>query len=232
MNKKCKIYTSYFVNIVLKLTKKLNSCKIKYIQRMEVEVMKKYVRIAVYFILFAVLIGAFIYLGEKDFKEEKDLTDAQRFAYEYNIDHNNMFKYSYGSEIVDVIKNKTGIIFLGFANNDWSKYYVKYLYDVLKLNNIKNVYYYDLQRDRGTSTKYYRELERLLSDYLYKQDTGETRIYTPALIFVKDGKIIHFDDETSINRNNIKAEDYWTVDKIGAFKGKIDAYLKEVNYNE
>ncbi len=68
MNKKCKIYTSYFVNIVLKLTKKLNSCKIKYIQRMEVEVMKKYVRFAVYLVLFAVLIGAFIYLGEKDFK--------------------------------------------------------------------------------------------------------------------------------------------------------------------
>ena len=209
----------------------LISCKIK-VYRMEVEFMKKYLRMIIYSVLFAILIGAFIYLGEKDFKEEKNLTDAQRFAYEYNISQNNNFKYSYGSEIVDVIKNKTGIIYLGFSSNDYSKYYVKYLYDVLKVNNVNTVYYYDIQKDRMGSSKYYRELERLLSNYVYKQDNGETRIFTPALIFVKDGQIIHFDDETSINRNNTKAEDYWTSERINEFKSKISSYLNEVNYNE
>ena len=193
--------------------------------------MKKYLRMIIYFILFAVLIGGFIYLGEKDFKEDKNQSDAQRFALEYNIDNDNMFKYSYGSEVVDVIKNKTGVIYLGFSSNEWSRYYVKYLYDVLKINHIDKVYYYDIQKDRNVSSKYYRKLQRILMPYLYQLDSGEFKIFTPALILVKDGKIIHFDDETSMQRG-ILPNEYWTVDKANEFKVRIDSYLREVNYNE
>jgi hypothetical protein len=194
--------------------------------------MKKYLKMSIYIVLFALLIGAFIYIGEKDFKEEANITDGQRFANDYNIDENNMFKYSYGSEIVDVIKNKTGIIYLGFASNEWARYYIKYAYSMFKLNEIKQVYYYDIQKDRNVSSKYYRELQGLLSSYLYELDSSETKIYTPALIFVKDGKIIHYDDETSINRKDLKPSDYWTDERINDFKYKINSYLKEVNYNE
>ncbi len=193
--------------------------------------MKKYLRMIIYFVLFALLIGAFIYLGEKDFKEDKNQSDAQRFAVEYDIDNDNMFKYSYGSEVVDVIKNKTGIIYLGFSSNEWSRYYIKNVYDVFKINHIDKVYYYDIQKDRSVSSKYYRELQRLLSPYLYQLDSGEFKIFTPALILVKDGKIIHFDDETSMQRG-IKPSDYWTYDKSNEFKVRIDSYLREVNYNE
>ena len=193
--------------------------------------MKEYVRYAIYFVLFALLIGAFIYLGNKDFKEEKNLTDSERFALEYDIDKNNMFKYSYGSEIVDVIKNKTGVIYLGFSSNEWSRYYVKNLYDVLNINHINNVYYYDIQKDRAVSSKYFRELKRLLAPYLYQVDSSENNVFTPALILVKDGKIVHYDDETAIQRG-VSPSDYWTTERINEFKVRIDAYLREVNYNE
>ena len=194
--------------------------------------MKKYLRYGIYAVLFALLIGAFIYLGEKDFKEDKNMSDAQRFAIEYNIDNNNMFKYSYGSEIVDILNNKTGIIYLGFASNEWSKAYIKNVFDVFRLNNIKKVYYYDLQKDRAVASKYYRQLEKLLSDYLYKLDTSDVKVFTPALLFVKDGKIMHYDDETSIMRSKDTPSEYWTEERVNDFKGKIDSYLKEVNYNE
>ena len=193
--------------------------------------MKNYIRYGIYAILFALLIGAFIYLGEKDFKEQKDQTDAQRFALEYGIDEDNMFKYSYGSEVVDIIKNKTGVIYLGFSSNEWSRYYVTYLYEVLKINHINTVYYYDIQKDRNVSSKYYRELQRILTPYLYQLDSGEFKLFTPALILVKNGKIIHFDDETSIQRGTMPSN-YWTVDRANEFKVKIDSYLREVNYNE
>ncbi len=194
--------------------------------------MKKYLRMTIYFILFTLIIGAFIYLGEKDFKEEKNLTDSQRFALEYGIDENNMFVYSYGSEVVDVIKNKTGIIYLGFSSNEWSKKYIEYLYPVLNENNIKLVYYYDIQKDRSVSSKYYRELQRILDPYLFRLDSGETRIFTPALILVKDGNIIHFEDDTAINRTGLKPSEYWDSARISDFNYRIDTYLNEVNYNE
>ena len=194
--------------------------------------MKKYIRLFIYFILFVVLIGAFVYLGKKDFSNSNNQSDAEKFAVEYNVDKVNPFKYVYGSEAVDIIKNKTGIIYLGFSSNDWSKYYVKYLTDVLKNNNVKEAYYYDILKDRTKYTKYYRELENMLSDFLYEMDTGKIHISTPALVIVKDGQILFYDDETSVERNNITPDYYWNQNRIENFKSRIDSYIKEVGLNE
>ena len=194
--------------------------------------MKKVVRKIIYCLLFILLIGAFIYLGKKDFSDMSKQSDNVRFAQEYSINKENPFVYSYGSQIVDVIKNKSGIIYLGFSSNEWCKYYIKYLYDVLRDNDIKKVYYYDILKDRAKNTKHYLELENLLSDYLYKLDNGNIHVLTPALIFVKDGKIVYFDDETSIERNNLTPDLYWTSEKVDAFKSKINTYIKEVGIYE
>lgn len=194
--------------------------------------MKKVVRKIIYCLLFILLIGAFIYLGKKDFSDMSKQSDNVRFAQEYSINKENPFVYSYGSQIVDVIKNKSGIIYLGFSSNEWCKYYIKYLYDVLRDSDIKKVYYYDILKDRAKNTKHYLELENLLSDYLYKLDNGNIHVLTPALIFVKDGKIVYFDDETSIERNNLTPDLYWTSEKVDAFKSKINTYIKEVGIYE
>ena len=194
--------------------------------------MKKYIRFAIYFILFVVLIGAFVYLGKKDFKTDKNMSDAKKFSIEYNINENNPFEYVYSNTVLDVLKNKTGIIYMGFSSNDWSKYYVKYLSEVLIDNNIKKVYYYDLLKDRTKYTKNYQEIEEILTDYLYELDNGKIHISTPALVFVKDGKVVYYDDETAIERNNMNPQDYWTDEKILDFKFKITNYLRGVNYNE
>ena len=193
--------------------------------------MKKYLRLGIYFILFAILIATFVYLGQKDFKKD-DTSDSIKFAKEYDIDSDNPFVYTYSSEVIDIIKNSTGIIYMGFSSNDWSKAYIKYLYPILKDNNIEKVYYYDILKDRTKYSKKYQELEKLLSDYLYEMDSGSLRLSTPALVFVKNGKIMHFDDETAIERNNTVPSSYWIGDKIFDFTNKIDSYLKEVNYNE
>ena len=194
--------------------------------------MKQIIRGIIYFVLFSILIGAFIYLGEKDFKNETVLTDQERFAQEYEIDKDNVFEYIYAKSVIDILNNKTGIIFLGFSSNDWSKYYVKYLNEVIKENNVKKVYYYDLQKDRTKNNKYYRQIETKLSDYLYELDTGVVRLSTPALIIVKNGNIMYFDDETSIERNNITPDYYWNEEKVNNFKSRISSYIKEVNINE
>ena len=195
--------------------------------------MKKYVRLAIYFVLFAALIGAFIYLGKKDFDTDNNLSDAERFSLEYNnISKNNKFQYAYCSEVVDIIKNKTGVIFIGFSSNDWAKYYINYLNEVVNESDFKTIYYYNLLKDRARYTKYYRELEDLLSDYLYELDSGSVRLSTPALIFVKNGKIMFFDDETAVERKNMTADYYWNEERVQDFKNRISSYLKEVDFNE
>lgn len=193
--------------------------------------MKKVLRGMIYLILFAILIWGFIYLGEKDFSTY--ISDAELFSKEYKaVSSDNPFVYVTSSDVLDILKNKTGIILVGFQSNAWMQEYVKQLYPILRDNNIKKVYYYDVLEDRTKKTKNFREIEDLLSNYLKITDMGVEYLFTPALIFVKNGEVVNYDDETSLVSINMQPNTYWDNDTISAFRDKINIYLSEVDYNE
>src|SRR5574344_242438 len=178
--------------------------------------MKKFVRLFIYFCLFAIVIGMFVYLGKKDYgKNVVKQTDSEKFHQEYpEIPIENNFNYLNTYDTYNLIKNGTGILYLGFSSNEWSQYYVKYMYEVLEDKNLDNIYYYDLLKDRTRQSKYYNEIVDLLSSHLYRSDSSTAQIYTPCLLFIKNGKIIFYDDETAIGRNNVSPSDYWTENRI------------------
>lgn len=172
------------------------------------------------------------YLGVKN----SEFSDALKFKKEYeslngkvsygenkykdlNISKNNPIKYSNSDEIIDVINNGTGIIYLGFPECPWCRTAVPVLLDVAKDNKIDKIYYLNIKDERDSyviedgkltlalnddgkeikGTKgYFRLLDALkdnLSDYIisYEDKTyevGEKRIYAPSVIFVKDGKVL------------------------------------------
>ncbi len=193
--------------------------------------MKKVLRGMIYLILFAILIWGFIYLGKKDFST--NISDAELFSKEYKaVSSDNPFVYVTSSDVLDILKNKTGIILVGFQSNAWMQEYVKQLYPILRDNNIKKVYYYDVLEDRTKKTKNFREIEDLLSNYLKITDMGVEYLFTPALIFVKNGEVVNYDDETSLVSINMQPNTYWDNDTISAFRDKINIYLSEVDYNE
>lgn len=194
---------------------------------------KKYIRLGIYFCLFAILIGMFVYLGKKDYGSDVvKYSDNEKFSMEYSdIPVDNGFKYISSYNFSELLKSGTGIVFAGFSSNEWSQYYVKYLYDVLKDKNLTSLYYYDALKDRSRQSKYYLLVEDLLSDYLYRNDKGNISLDTPAVIFIKDGNVVHFDDETAITRNNVSPSDYWTEDRISAFEIKINSYLDGEDFN-
>ena len=193
--------------------------------------MKKVLRGMIYLILFAILIWGFIYLGKKDFST--NISDADLFSKEYKaVSSDNPFVYVTSSDVLDILKNKTGIILVGFQSNAWMQEYVKQLYPILRDNNIKKVYYYDVLEDRTKKTKNFREIEDLLSNYLKITDMGVEYLFTPALIFVKNGEVVNYDDETSLVSINMQPNTYWDNDTISAFRDKINIYLSEVDYNE
>lgn len=192
--------------------------------------MKKMTRNFIYLVLFAFLIWCFVYLGKKDFSST--ITDAERFSKEYTtIDTDNPFVYVNSNRVLNILNNETGIILVGFSSNAWMQEYVRELYPILKENNITKVYYYDIIEDRTKKTKNFRQIEDLLSKYLKITDMGAEYLFTPALIFVKDGKIINYDDETSLVSFDMRPDTYWNEDAITNFHNKINTYLSEADYN-
>ena len=55
--------------------------------------------------------------------------------------------------------------------------------------------------------------------------TDSYRLYAPTLVIVKEGKIIAFDNETSLMTSPILTSEYWTEEKINNFKTKIGGYF-------
>lgn len=159
------------------------------------------------------------------FKEEheslnnKKIDDNKSYL-SIDIDSKNVVKYSNFDEIIDVIENKTGVIYLGFPECPWCRNMIPVLLKSAKKNNIDTIYYLNIKNERSAyevidgklsykldenkkeirgSKGYLKLLETLdeyLNDYKIEKDgevyeTGEKRIYAPTVIFVRDGEIIN-----------------------------------------
>lgn len=128
------------------------------------------------------------------------------------------------SEAVNVIKNKTGVIFFGFESCPWCRNALPVLINALQNNGIQEFFYDNLLDTRDTyeldaknkpkrtkegSAGYY-ELLKVLKSYLDDYTltvksgkdkgkiikTGEKRILVPLVVFVKAGKVVGVYDDT------------------------------------
>lgn len=177
-------------------------------------------------IVFIAVIGALLIY--KYCKPPATVKVNNNFNNEYNlVDENNVFVYKSIDDILITLDKGTGIIFLGFPECSWCQNYVKYLNDVAVSKNIDIIYYYNFKSIRESNTEKYKKLVNRLDDYLFLDDTGSYRLYAPTLVIVKEGKILSFDNETSLMTNPILPKEYWTEEKINSFKEKIGNYFDE-----
>lgn len=158
-------------------------------------------------------------------------TDAEKFAKEYTlVDKNNRFVYTEIDEIIKILKEGTGIVYLGFPECKWCQQYVVYLNEVAKDRNVSKIYYYNIRKDRENNTKNYQTIVNLLQDYLPEDEEGNPRIYVPAVIFMSVGNILGFDDETAYDTKGFdNPSDYWTEDKVSDLKERLNSYLDKSN---
>lgn len=156
-------------------------------------------------------------------------TDAIRFSSEYStVKKDNVYKYSTYSNVMDTLKNKTGIIYLGFPSCALCKEITPILNEVAKEKDIKEVLYYNFKDMRDNNTTEYQELADKLSDYIKTDDEGNKRIQAPTVIFVNKGNIvavyigtINSDSEeimTDEEKNTLKQNFESLVDKIITFE--------------
>lgn len=177
-------------------------------------------------IIIMAIVGA--YLIYNHFNKDGNINNNNKnFNEEYSlVDKDNIYRYINIDEVLDTF-NKSGIIFMGFKENVWSNYYAKYLNEVAKENNIKEILYYDIKKDRQTNNIKYKKLINLLEKYLMMNDEGNLYISVPYLVIIKDSKIMYTDNETSIINGNTTPSLYWNQNNIDNFKDKINNYIVE-----
>ena len=189
---------------------------------------KLYTIIGIVVLVLACSIGFYKVFTSIENKE----TDAEKFAREYSIDNDNVFVYRTLEEINKILKNGTGIVYLGFPECPWCKAYVPYLNEVAKKAKLDKIYYFNILKDRKNNTDNYKKTVELLKDYLKYDDEGNKRIYVPAVIAVNKGKIVGFDDETSYDTKGYeKPEDYWKNEDLDGLKNRLFKMINDVSFD-
>ncbi len=154
----------------------------------------------------------------------KKETDSKKFSKEYDIEEN-VFVYRSKEEIIKILENGTGIVYLGFPECPWCKAYVKILNEVAKEEGVEKIYYYNILEDRKNNTSTYQKIVSILNENLLYDEEGNKRIYVPDVTFVLNGKIIGHDNETSVVKEDITPNDYWTEERIKTLKDKLRKYI-------
>ena len=192
--------------------------------------MSKKVRIirgTISLILGVTMIICFIVLGNKNY--DKDETSSQNLADTYsNLTKDNSFKVVTSTQVINLLKNGTGIVFLGFSSCPWCQAYAPILNSVAKDHNYANIYYYDIKEIRANNTSEYLAIVKLLKNYLSSDDGGNPRVFVPNVTFVKDGKIVANDNETSMI-NGDDTSSYWSNINITALKNKLNNYFSLID---
>ena len=104
---------------------------------------------------------------------------------------------------------------------------IKELLNRIANNDIKEIIYYDIKKDRQSNNIKYKKLVNLLEKYLMMNDEGNLYISVPYLVIIKDGKIMYTDNETSIINGKTTPSLYWNQNNIDNFKDKINNYIVE-----
>jgi len=192
--------------------------------------MNKYGKILVGIVALLLIITIPILIYEKFENENDKMTDAEKFKKEYpGVTENNIFVYSNTTEIINILKNGTGVIFLGFPDCKWCQTYAPMLNNIASEAGIEKIYYLNILNDRKNETKDYQTITKLLDENMLCDDEGNKKIYTPDVTIVKNGKIIGHDNESSvITECGITPQDYWTNEKKEALKTKLTNYFNEL----
>lgn len=160
------------------------------------------------------------------FKKDK-MSDAEKFAKEYDFTVNNVFVYRNLDEINKILENGTGVVYLGFPECPWCRGYIPYLNEVAINEHLDKIYYFNILNDRKNNTSGYKKTVQLLNDYLKYDNEGNKRIYVPAVIAVNNGKIVGFDDESSFDTKGYETpEEYWKNEDLDGLKKRLSDMIK------
>ena len=185
-------------------------------------------------VVLLLIVGLVLFLLFKKNKINKNIDEEKiKFAEEYKTTKDNVFTYRTIEEINKILKNGTGLVFLGFPKCPWCRGYVPIINEVAKKEGLEKVYYFNIYEDRKNNTEEYQEMVKLLKGFLRYDDEGKKRIYVPAVIAINNGNIVGFDDETSYDTLGYDdPKDYWTEERKQNLKEKLVSMISKIEIND
>lgn len=180
-----------------------------------------------------IIIGAIILIGAATvyflyFYDNR--TDAQKFSDEYtSVSEDNIFVYKTSGEIVDILENGTGVVFLGFPECPWCQAYAPYLNDVAKKVGMTQIYYLNIRSIRENNTSDYKKIVELLGNNLLYDEEGKHRVFVPDITVVKDGVVIGHNNQTSVvSDEDGTPKEYWTEERVLTLKSELTEMIEKV----
>lgn len=160
-------------------------------------------------------------IKENKFKEEYEALNGvvNDYGYTYptvEVELDNPIVYATEEEVLDILKDGTGVIYFGFPTCPWCRNMIKPLLSAADSKNLDKIYYLNIMDIRDSlsvndsgelvidkeGTKNYKkilkELDSILDKYYVKDtmgkefDTNEKRLYAPTVVAVKKGKVIAY----------------------------------------
>ena len=184
--------------------------------------------------ILVLILSAIMLVLSISYKKEEIISDNIRFKKEYSeVSSDNVFVYKNIDEIIKIMENGTGVVYLGFPECPWCQEYVKYLDEVAKEVGISKIYYFNILEDRKDNTDEYQKIVSILEDYLQYDDEGNKRVYVPNVSFHIKGEVIGVDYETSLDTHDLTdPKEYWTEDEVSDLKETLYDLMMKVYSKE
>ena len=181
----------------------------------------------------AIILGIFIIIGIILYfvLDDHITADEHRFKTEYeelnnkkndkgkkyptvHLPKDNNVTYASFDDVMNLLDDGTGILYLGFPECPWCRNALPVLIDAAKKSEVDNVYYFNAEPIRDTKTldakgkrvttkkgtkEYYKLVEKLkdyLDPYDGLNDESIKRIYFPTVVFVMGGKVVGIHTDT------------------------------------
>ena len=191
---------------------------------------KGIIRKMIYLFLFALIIGAFIYLGNKyDNKAESKIITISDY---YNNVEKDKFEVIRGARLLNLLKNGNNLIFIGSSQYEYSIKYMQLLNEVVKEIDVDKIYYYDIVNDKSQLNSNYYEIVEALSGSLTTSDSSKNNLVAPSFYIVDDGEVKYYNTETAVMKNTDNVDKYRNEEKELIFRSKIITAINDYYLNK
>lgn len=147
---------------------------------------------SIIFLLFLTLVGIILY--QKDsfrFKISYEYINYMEYnngkKIKVSIPWHNPIQYVSERELIDFLKEGTGILYFGYNTCPWCRNAIPVLIEASQSQGIDKIYYADIHHLNLSSIR--EELYQIIDSYL-EEEEGKKVLAVPDVYFVKNGQIV------------------------------------------
>ena len=146
------------------------------------------------------------------------------------LPENNRYVIADKENVERFLRHGTGMIVFGFPACKWCQAYLPIFNEVLEEADA-NCLYYNIRKDKDDDRPFYDQIADVVEEL---NDTGEqiieydndgrSGIYMPLVLFVEEGRIVAYNNDTSMISSDENTPDaYWTEER----KAEVTSVLAE-----